>query len=733
MKSRDVKNLIFLIFVLFPSFTLADSWIQTDWSGGDGYFQWQDPTGYYEGIGVNGWRKPGSLTLFAPDFEHFYSIGKLSEAMGVYALYSDSLNRYYAGDTSSLGNAKLYISTDFGNTWKGSVIHSTIINKVTSIFLPSFTFDTVIFVGTSPSRIYKSIHMGDSGWVYMLNPLSANYVSSILEIGGNGYLYASTVGTSNYLGKIWKAYQGNGWSPLSDSMQPYVNDKMPTGIFQFIMSKDNALYLSSYYNYNGIYVARIFRSYTLGVWELCTNLPDTLCRPFAMDIGYDTLGNYGIIYVGVEINGGIGKVFRSTDDGNSWDTCGTLEGPARTVNGIKVDGDGTVYASVYVIEGFDYVVKVFRSTDMGLTWENSSSIGGVLTNKPTAFHQTKRGFLLVGTENEAEIFRSGYVDSGYLVSSVYDVGTGNGSSNFDSIITWDENLNGQNLAIKVRTDSVDSMAGALPWNLCPVATNGEPLSNLISVDNGYRYIQYRVEFSTDSIDYSSELKEIEIKYSIDTIPPHIDTAYASDGSTPGYGIDGDDTVYIIFDDATNTPLIEGNIIDTVLRLSSGHRWIDTLTWYLEAEWITSKRLEISWPILLNLPSIEVGDTIYPDSFTITDIWGNPCYSPIVLTGSFDPPGIAEDVSPYESVERVTVFPQISRGKVNIKLNLKKDSDVKISFFDITGRLLHNIVERRYTKGIYSIGWYNRENPSGIYFIKTDINNKSHIDKVTIVK
>ncbi|MCK4396358.1 hypothetical protein KAW96_07145 [candidate division WOR-3 bacterium] len=44
-KFRDLKNWIFSVLILLPSFILADFWIQTDWSGEEGYIHWQDSTG----------------------------------------------------------------------------------------------------------------------------------------------------------------------------------------------------------------------------------------------------------------------------------------------------------------------------------------------------------------------------------------------------------------------------------------------------------------------------------------------------------------------------------------------------------------------------------------------------------------------------------------------------------------------------------------------------------------
>ncbi len=724
MKSKDLRNLICGVLFLFSSFAFADSWVQTDWSGEDGWYLWGDPTGYFDGSGVNGWRNPGFLSLFAPDFENFYSIGQLNGALGVYSLYADNLGRLFAGTGNvSTGSGRLFISTDFGNTWSYSFVDSNSVKKISAILLPSF--DNEIFVGTEPSsKIYRSVNLGDSGWTYQ-GAVSGTYVSKILETQ-NQYLYSSSVHTSNNNAKIFSS-TNYGLSWLLFDRQPLINSVTPAGISQFLIYNDK-FFISTFYYNSGKDIAKIFR-YD-GNWELCIDLPDTICKPLAMGFGYDTLGNYGVLYVGVGED--TGKVFRSTDEGNTWDVCGFLE-DAWSVNGLEVDRDGTVYAAVYVSKGVNFAVKVFRSTNMGDTWDTTSVLGATFTNKPTSFLQTEKGFLLVGTENEGEIFKSAYVDSGYLVSSVYDVGTGNGSSEF-GLMTWQENLNGQNLDINVRTDSDSSMTNALPWNLCPFATNGYDISDLISVNDGDRYIQYRTELKSNSIDYSPELKEIEITYTLDTFPPCPDTAYATDGSNHQPGIDGDDSVTIVFDDSTNMPSIEPSTINTVLRLSGGHSWLDE-DGFVTTQWLTPLKLKIYWGYSINgQPTVAVGDTIYPDTFTIMDRWGNPCYKPIVLTGSFDPPGVSDEGLTSESNEKVLVYPSISRNQLDIILMIQKGSDVKINIFDISGRLVHHVVEKRFSKGIHTIKWQNNKRiQSGIFFIKIDINNSPHIYKITIIK
>ncbi len=706
MKSRDVKYLIFLIFVLLPFFTFADSWIQTDWSGGDGYFQWQDPTGYYEGSGVNGWRKHGFLTLLAPDFEHFYSIGKLPDAQSVPSLFSDQGERYFAG--AGWSTAKLYVSFNFGNSWDTTISPGGNDEEVDAILLSSF--DT-LFIGTgrSPGRIWSQTVM-DTMW-YSYNLTGVNTTSIIETVdhdiyastAGNGFIYRST----NY-GLSWSQTPG----------QPKIGSYYPTAVYQLIQTENEYLYAVTKCSDGRGWV---FRSEDLAAhWDTCHSFPTNVTAVYSIDEATD-----GNIFVGTGDTDG--DVFNSTDHGVTWNSCADLQN-AQVISRIVVDLDLSVYAIAKVsdIGKRSFAASVFHSRDKGISW---SSFLFDSTYAPTSSFQTYKGFLLIGTSKNAEIFKSAYVDSGYLVSSVYDVGTGNGSSEFEQI-TWQANLNGEQLNIKVRTATDSLMSNALSWNQCTYAVNGQDISNLLSVNDGDRYVQYRTELLTDSVDYSSELDEIQINFAIDSCPPHLDTAYASDGDSIKPGIDKDDYVVLVFDDSTTMPSIESDTINSVLRLSSGHSWLDGDS-FAFAHWLSPEILRISWPGLVGCPTVDVGDTIYPDTLTITDRCGNPCYNPIVLTGSFGPSGITEE--DLLLIEGVEISPTVSHRGLEIGLNLSDNCRIRASLFDISGRRLEIITDKRFSKGFHCIAWNNKRVPQGLYFIRVETTNVSYTKKIALIK
>jgi hypothetical protein len=276
------------------------------------------------------------------------------------------------------------------------------------------------------------------------------------------------------------------------------------------------------------------------------------------------------------------------------------------------------------------------------------------------------------------------------------------------------------------------MGNAVPWYLCTNATNGQDISSLPSVTDGHRYIQYRAELETDSVDYSAVLHKITIEYDVDSTAPRIDTAFASDGDSVGPGIDKDDYVMIIFDDSTNSPAITPSTINSVLMLSNSHSWLDG-NGFVYAEWLSEDSLRIMWPALVGSPTVAVGDTIYPDTATITDRWGNASYVPARITGSFGPPGVGEDAVADISSDRILIFPSITRQHLTACLEVRDDSEVNIVLFDVSGRFVCTLLEKKILKGRHDIDIAIENQPVGVYFLKSRIGDRTTIEKIVIVK
>ncbi|RKZ26913.1 hypothetical protein DRQ20_01835 [bacterium] len=147
---------------------------------------------------------------------------------------------------------------------------------------------------------------------------------------------------------------------------------------------------------------------------------------------------------------------------------------------------------------------------------------------------------------------------------------------------------------------------------------------------------------------------------VDTIPPHADSAVASDGSVVQSGVDTDDIVAIYFSESMSGD-ISPESLDYALTPSGGHTWgtVDSVKWNDEKT-VLYIFLEDS------STTIVPGDTIYPDG-TLKDIFGNPWTTPVVLGGSFGP----------EGVERTFVN--------GLYYTRKSAGYTCISVYDVTGR------------------------------------------------
>ncbi|MCH7761868.1 hypothetical protein IIA15_10800 [candidate division TA06 bacterium] len=214
--------------------------------------------------------------------------------------------------------------------------------------------------------------------------------------------------------------------------------------------------------------------------------------------------------------------------------------------------------------------------------------------------------------------------------------------------------------------------------------------------------------------------------------PVLLSAVASDNLIPIPGIDNDDQVLILFDEPTNRPVIDASNINTVLSLSGGHLWTDGANFIGGILWnMAGDGLWIILSTNSGLPTVVVGDTLFPDGVTIQDIWGNPAVSPVVITGSFDPPLGADEgsesripQSPFRLLQNV---PNPFHSETSIRYIIPSSSDVlarneaisvKLSIYNITGSLVETLVDEPQEPGFYKLHVTNNQLPgSGIYFYR----------------
>ncbi|MGE3062747.1 MAG: T9SS type A sorting domain-containing protein [bacterium] len=208
----------------------------------------------------------------------------------------------------------------------------------------------------------------------------------------------------------------------------------------------------------------------------------------------------------------------------------------------------------------------------------------------------------------------------------------------------------------------------------------------------------------------------------------IDSARGLAGRFPEAGVTRDDYVQIFFNWDTDMPEINSGNIDSILRLSNGHTWLDGNGDITQAVWIGGKKLTIQFSDSLKNPTIDIGDTIYVDTMAI---WGTrvkkPFKNPVVLTGSFGPTGIQENREPCAlSLGTCTCTVPTIKSQYII-WNTTMTSTLIV--YDISGREL--IREESKTNGEHKTDIRALKN--GIYFIKLSTENQSIIEKMVRIK
>jgi len=82
---------------------------------------------------------------------------------------------------------------------------------------------------------------------------------------------------------------------------------------------------------------------------------------------------------------------------------------------------------------------------------------------------------------------------------------------------------------------------------------------------------------------------------------------------------------------------------------------------------------------------------------------------------------------------LSIFPNPAQKEINIQYTLPKRTDVKISIYDVTGRLVKNIVNENQKHGTYSKSFDITNLSQGIYFIKLNTSDKSIVEKAIFLK
>jgi len=97
--------------------------------------------------------------------------------------------------------------------------------------------------------------------------------------------------------------------------------------------------------------------------------------------------------------------------------------------------------------------------------------------------------------------------------------------------------------------------------------------------------------------------------------------------------------------------------------------------------------------------------------------------------TYEPTSIEEDVNVATTFNLEQNYPNPFNPTTTISYNISKDSNVKLTVYDIMGKEVRSLVNTNKNVGKYNVVWNGKNNsgvnvPTGIYFYKLQSNNKS---------
>ncbi|TET47862.1 hypothetical protein E3J62_00190 [candidate division TA06 bacterium] len=488
-----------------PLFCRADipevDWTQTDWSGGEGQEQWEDPTKYLSDNQMNGWRGPGDLLLDAPNYDYWYETLVLGGGVKSFkSLLALSDGTVLACNTPGY----VFRSTDQGETWSGAAVGF----GVTRVNCMLEDRQGTIYIGTYPNGLVLKSTDDGAHWVPTGEiPGTPACIWDLIEVDelSEFALWAAKDWNAGG-GPVARSYDGgDNWEDLPSF--PSADD----GCRRLVQTEEAGqlvIYASAYF----------YSSPELGMDVFKTtgpNLGDDWESIGRIETGpqYETKipallwadnGINGWLYAGTGAYWGRVYRYESPD----WVQTGVLLEKGRVTDLIQAD-NGDLYATL----GGNWTTDadVARSGDMGDNWHSvayhpqTSSVYDIM--------QAPDGTLYDGTSWN-KVMKAGYFTEGELVSSVYD--TRSILTQYRTIV-YSVNENDGVITVKARTDDNSDMSTAPDWSQCSRYDSGDPLPKAPDVEDGERYIQYQITMVPDddvAPNWSPELQEITLTYAL---------------------------------------------------------------------------------------------------------------------------------------------------------------------------------------------------------------------------
>jgi hypothetical protein len=146
---------------------------------------------------------------------------------------------------------------------------------------------------------------------------------------------------------------------------------------------------------------------------------------------------------------------------------------------------------------------------------------------------------------------------------------------------------------------------------------------------------------------------------------------------------------------------------------------------------------VYWLFKYTAPPMAQMDTLYAvgnstnnDSTTSNDEWNFCSNFPVRV---YNPIGIVNNSKTAEGYELFQNYPNPFNPSTKIRFNVKESGNVKLTVFDIRGRIVIVLINQRVPKGEYNVD-FNAENfPGGVYFYKLESAGYSAAKKMVLLK
>lgn len=192
-----------------------------------------------------------------------------------------------------------------------------------------------------------------------------------------------------------------------------------------------------------------------------------------------------------------------------------------------------------------------------------------------------------------------------------------------------------------------------------------------------------------------------------------------------------DIMYIVYNDYVDTATEMGSVEALKIDLSGANDTIYRTTLLLNADpysvecanYVGSDgNLSIAY-----CTSADSLDSIYFSSVNMDSVTGwEAVPSREFLNG-------VEALSDVKVIGNAFNVPSILKGEGSLSFSIASNSDVNVSMYDVTGRMVKSLANGSFTKGIHTINMNSEDFNQGVYFVKVNANGMSVSKKVIVVK